>query len=256
MKTNLPVYVISLARAADRRESITALLDADGVEYELVDAVDGAQLDMNDCTPPVNLEKCWKRYGIVMPKGAVGCALSHINIWKRMIAEQTEYAVVLEDDARWQPDFWEVANKLPGIEWYWDAVLLCGVSVGRYKQVVCELSDSRELVRYHRLGRRATAYIIALSGANKLVRQLREIDTPFDIAWKDHWHTDMYFYEVAPPMADHSCEASTIDYKGTRPELNPMQKIRYQLWRNYRSYRRRRYHLTHPRKLREPSGER
>jgi len=38
---NIPVYVISLARAADRRESITALLDADGIEYELVDGWTG-----------------------------------------------------------------------------------------------------------------------------------------------------------------------------------------------------------------------
>jgi len=113
---NLPVYVISLARAADRRESITALLDADGVEYELVDAVDGRELNLSACDPPLNRDKCWKRYAVVMPAGAVGCALSHLQLWKRMIAEQTEYAMVLEDDARWQTDFWEVANKLPGIK--------------------------------------------------------------------------------------------------------------------------------------------
>ena len=77
---NLPVYVISLARAADRRESITALLNADGIEYELVDAVDGRQLDLNACNPPVNPDKCWKRYGVVMPAGAVGCALSLARI--------------------------------------------------------------------------------------------------------------------------------------------------------------------------------
>jgi len=196
---NIPVYVISLARAADRRESITALLDADGVEYELVDAVDGRELDVSACTPPLNRDKCRKRYGVVMPAGAVGCALSHLQLWKRMIAEQTPFAIVLEDDARWQPDFWEVANKLPSIKWYWDAVLLCGVTTGRYKQTVCRLSDARELVRYHRLGRRTTAYIIALGGAKKLTRQIREIDAPIDIMWKDHWHSDMYFYEVAPP---------------------------------------------------------
>jgi len=36
---NIPVYVISLSRAADRRESITALPDADGIGYEMVDVV-------------------------------------------------------------------------------------------------------------------------------------------------------------------------------------------------------------------------
>jgi len=78
--------------------------------------------------------------------------------------------------------------------------LLCGVTTGRYKQVVCRLSDARELVRYHRLGRRTTSYIIALGGAKKLVQQIREIDAPIDIMWKDHWRSDMYFYEVAPPL--------------------------------------------------------
>lgn len=53
MKTSIPVYAISHTRAVDRRESTTALLDADGIEYELVDAVDRRELDLNDCNPSV-----------------------------------------------------------------------------------------------------------------------------------------------------------------------------------------------------------
>ena len=252
---NFPTYIISLARAKDRRRSITALLDADKVQYELTDAVDGEQLDLNNCTPPVRQDICFERYvhrpkkghegSLVLSKGQVGCALSHIGLWKRMIAEQTPVALIMEDDARWQPDFWRIAEQLPAIEWHWDAVLLCGVTAGRHKRVICKLSDTRELVRYHRLGRRTTAYMVTLAGAKKLCRQFNEITGPIDIVWKDHWHTDMAFYEVAPPMSDHSYDTPTIDYPDKLTPLTPMHKLRRQLYRNHRNWRRRRYHLTH-----------
>ena len=100
---NMPVYVISLARAADRRAGIIDRLTVAGMKYEIVDAVDGETLDLNSFGD--------RLVNRSMTKGAIGCFLSHYNLWQRMIAEQIPTAIVLEDDALWDEDFFEVAEN-------------------------------------------------------------------------------------------------------------------------------------------------
>ena len=43
-------YVISLARSLDRRAHITAELAKTGLDYEIITAVDGRELDVRDTT--------------------------------------------------------------------------------------------------------------------------------------------------------------------------------------------------------------
>ena len=42
-----PIFVISLARAVERRADMIRRLDALNIRYEIVDAVDGADLDLS-----------------------------------------------------------------------------------------------------------------------------------------------------------------------------------------------------------------
>jgi len=86
----IPVFVISLERARDRRALITAHLDRLRIEYDLMDAVEGAQLDpgyRTSVNPRGN-----------MSPGALGCYLSHLRVYEQVIARQIPVALVLEDD--------------------------------------------------------------------------------------------------------------------------------------------------------------
>ena len=86
----IPVYVISLARASERRQLITRHLDGLGFEYTMIDAVEGAKLSdeyMQTVNPNRN-----------MSPGVLGCYLSHIQVYERIVADQTPVALILEDD--------------------------------------------------------------------------------------------------------------------------------------------------------------
>ena len=86
----IPVFVISLASAVERRAQIRSHLGELGVEYEIVDAVRGTDLDPNfrkEVNPDAN-----------MSPGALGCYLSHIKVYERMVREKLPAALVLEDD--------------------------------------------------------------------------------------------------------------------------------------------------------------
>lgn len=89
----MKIFVINLARSTERRKCIEQQLSLLNLEYEIVEAVDGSQLSYTDImkeTRPLNY---------ALSCGEVGCALSHINIYKKIVSEGIPMALVLEDDA-------------------------------------------------------------------------------------------------------------------------------------------------------------
>ncbi|WP_397322255.1 glycosyltransferase family 25 protein [Pantoea agglomerans] len=87
------IFVINLARSTERRACIEKQLSHLDLEYEIVEAVDGSQLSYTDImkeTRPLNY---------ALSCGEVGCALSHINIYRKIASEGIPMALILEDDA-------------------------------------------------------------------------------------------------------------------------------------------------------------
>lgn len=89
----IPIYVISLARAVARRREITAHLNKLGLRFELVDAVDGARI-------PAEERRAMQVPGRDLLPGHLGCYLSHIEAHRRIEEGTAPLALILEDDAR------------------------------------------------------------------------------------------------------------------------------------------------------------
>jgi glycosyl transferase, family 25 len=109
-------YVINLARSLDRREHITAELKKTGLDYEIITAVDGRDLDLRDSTI---IDPSFQT-NVVCSAGSAGAALSHLNVYRKVIADGLDVALVLEDDVM-LPDCLEslanaVADQLSGSE--------------------------------------------------------------------------------------------------------------------------------------------
>lgn len=87
-------YVVNLARSLDRRAHITAELRKTGLNYEIFTAVDGRDLDLSDSSiiDPSFVAN------VVLAAGTAGCALSHMGIYEKIIADELDIALVLEDD--------------------------------------------------------------------------------------------------------------------------------------------------------------
>lgn len=96
MNQTIPVFVISLARAAERRATICNHLKRLGIEYRLIEAVDGAAL------PKAQVSRIIAP-GITMHPGTVGCYLSHLLCYETIRDENIPLACVLEDDAHLDP---------------------------------------------------------------------------------------------------------------------------------------------------------
>ena len=101
----VPIYVINLERRPDRKEEIKTKLDNLGIKnYEFVNAIDGKQLTEDDLSTHYNNVRA-KDIHREMKKTEVACALSHIECAKNIVANNLDYAIVLEDDAELTYEF-------------------------------------------------------------------------------------------------------------------------------------------------------
>jgi glycosyl transferase family 25 len=117
-------YVINLARSVDRRAHITGELRKTGLDYEIITAVDGRDLDLSDHTlvDPSLTTNMGLPAGAVggLPAGTAGAALSHLSVYRKMLADGLDRALVLEDDVILPADIGgladAVADQLTGAE--------------------------------------------------------------------------------------------------------------------------------------------
>ncbi|MEW7314948.1 glycosyltransferase family 25 protein [Buttiauxella gaviniae] len=87
-------FIVSLESDIDRRKEMALLCEEHSLSYEFINAVDGRKLPLEVATIVTH-----DFHNSKLTRGEIGCALSHLNIYSKMVAEDTPHALVLEDDA-------------------------------------------------------------------------------------------------------------------------------------------------------------
>lgn len=94
------VYVINLDRSVDRWTRMKDQCRRLGLLCQRVPAVDGSKLSKEEISRSAT-RFCQNFCTTSM----IGCALSHIGVWKRIIQQGHEHTLVMEDDADLVPTF-------------------------------------------------------------------------------------------------------------------------------------------------------
>lgn len=102
----LPCYCISLARRPDRWRRFSAQPElAKLPKLERLDAVDGKLIDVknderiNPFTKRNIINHSRRSHEEIDSAGAIGCALSHREAWRKVIDSGAPYGFIMEDDA-------------------------------------------------------------------------------------------------------------------------------------------------------------
>jgi glycosyl transferase family 25 len=106
------VFVVNLPQQAERREFISAQLKVAGIGAEIIEAVDGRRLSAQELAACYREDAAKALLPGGMTAGEVGCALSHLSIYRRMLERGLPWAVVMEDDALLGRDFRPVLNAV------------------------------------------------------------------------------------------------------------------------------------------------
>jgi GR25 family glycosyltransferase involved in LPS biosynthesis len=84
-----------------------------------VSAVDGSALNIDQIPRNIITEKGISdakhnsgQFGISLTPGGIGCALSHRAVWQRIVDENLDHVLILEDDIRINDDFYEKIDKI------------------------------------------------------------------------------------------------------------------------------------------------
>lgn len=157
-----------MARDVERMASMTSQLGGLGLPFERIEAVDGRKLTAQQRGQLYS--DLWYRlfHGAPMSNGNLGCSLSHRKIYGIMVQRNLDWAIILEDDAVFDPDFAKMADEIEKSTRAFDMVQL--FSFRQPKTVVGEVGKGQlQIMTYGNHHSSTAAYALRLAGAKKLL---------------------------------------------------------------------------------------
>ncbi|RYD81650.1 MAG: glycosyltransferase family 25 protein, partial [Sphingobacteriales bacterium] len=173
--------VVNLRRSIARRIYIQEKLLHYNIPFEMFEAVDGNELcetELNEIYAKGSYFKT--RYGRVMNIGEIGCALSHIGLYKKILEEKIPYAIILEDDIEFDERLSHIVQNNHSVEKllnHFDLVLLgyADTDLNYRKPGICSVWKRIKLDHIIKAGVPVSrcwgtiGYLISLKGAEKLL---------------------------------------------------------------------------------------
>jgi len=189
-------FVISLKRAAQRRAHMSGQLDRMRMPFEFFDAVDGAALSEEQVRAVYDEERARQTFWGPLNRGEIGCALSHIGVWRVIAEQRVPCALVLEDDALLDPATPEILAALPRLMNPDDVVVLVKTNDNTFFFRQADLPAGRRLVYVNQPLYTATGYVLGSGAAARLIARALPLRAPIDF-----WYHDIGFKGITPIRA-------------------------------------------------------
>lgn len=193
------MFVINLPEAVERRTFIEAQLRALGMTYEIFPATRGSALTADDWLAHADVRAFARYEGRSMLPGELGCALSHIGIYRQVLDRALPMALILEDDACLNPNVPRVAEALERCVSASEAraILLTWASVVGPVQrgklwAGYQLTAAKSAVCTH-------GYVITRAAAERLIAALYPVRHPADCWTWMRRHGVLRIDAVVPP---------------------------------------------------------
>lgn len=175
------VLVINLDSSVDRMTSMQKQLDALSIPFERISAVRGSLLSAEEKARVYNLRVNQDKYDKVLNDGEIGCYLSHVRCWERIVKDELDFALILEDDAILTQELKGFLEVLPSLSTDWDYIKLSHGSKTKDALDAIELGNGLSLCRCLKLPSTTTGQFVSLSGARKLLADAYPIARPIDM---------------------------------------------------------------------------
>jgi glycosyl transferase family 25 len=195
----ITIFIINLKKDIDRKAHLITICKKHNLDYRFIEAVNGNLLDKSEINEIYSEEKAIKQIGKPLTKGEIGCALSHLSIYKTMVKENIEKAIIFEDDIDIDDNFNKVIKHIDNLQKDWELVLLGynayikkeedNISSYRYQKTLVEHYKS---VRLLDKAYSAYAYLLNLKGAKKLIGYLETLTQPIDYLTGDENYINVY----------------------------------------------------------------
>lgn len=211
---SIPTFFINRDCDEERRSSVCAHLSNANMTAERVPGVEGLNV-------PDQFREFFFEGSALHSKlkpGEVGCYASHLVAMQRMLDQNLDYALILEDDAILPADTAEIVRDvIASMPKGWDLVHLCKDS-NRAVKIISALDGDRQLVRYSRVPETTTGYLVSRSGARKFLKPMKRY-WPIDTDFRQPWRFGLEIYGVTPCIIKPEGFASAIHLMGNHSRL-------------------------------------
>lgn len=230
----MKIFVINLPKDTERKASIEGQLNALGLEAEFIEAIYGKVLKKEE------VEKLCPRFNDMgMSIGELGCSLSHLAVYEKIVSENIEAALILEDDATLKSDLIEVINFSHKIVKSRKPNVILLNKTNEYFDAFKKRIDSKYSLVHVIDSAVAIGYIINNSAAKKLINFLTPVKYKAD-EWKLLREKGVIkLYGVVPPIITPIDAPSTIgkriyyltEYDKCNQKRTLKETLKLALWR-------------------------
>lgn len=229
-----PVFIVNLDNAPARMKSMDKQCKDMDIAYQRISAVKGVDLSIDEVNIEYSKELNKKHFRYDLSLGEIGCYMSHRKIWRKMVEEKIEFAVVLEDDLIIQKNF---SNMFSSINSLKDYELIKLADNRDYASIDSkEIDKNNELINYKKIPNCTTGYTINLDAAIKLLSRekfYRPVD--IDMQFCRELHLSVYGLRPYPIIENSSFESDIVTLNGGLHDTNTTTffrnlKYRLSLW--------------------------
>lgn len=166
---NVITYVISLESRNDRRKYIEIELKKHDIQFNFFNATNGEALKKED------IQYFTKRSKANLSSGSIGCAISHMSVWERILNDDSSNLyLIFEDDIVLSNDFsTKLINLLAELPINFDLIYLGGFN-NRARDIQYFVNNN--MFRSYNPRRGMYGYIINSKSAKKLIDFVKPID--------------------------------------------------------------------------------
>lgn len=213
------VFLLNLDRSKDRLSSCIDEFTRLNVDFERIQAIYGADLKPKELQEVYSHQLNVKSYHKDLNVGEIGCYLSHRLAWQKIVEEKLDFAVIFEDDFRFQcEDFNLVVKSVADIGRPWFYIKL-SAREKQLKKIKSQALSEFQLILLSKVPARTCAQIVSYEGALRLLDTSKKIIRPIDVDLKYWWEKGITVEALRPaPIKALDGGESVIAELGARKE--------------------------------------
>jgi len=198
-------FVINLKTSTERKKHMNTICSNYRIKPFFFDAVNGQDIHPQELSIIYSRNEAIKSIGRELSLNEIGCALSHKLIYQKIINENIQYSLILEDDVFFGKDLISILEKINEFPDDLELALLGHHPEGSRNEPTQKsywgsqkINSKHSLARLTELGCGTYGYLISNTGANKLLSELDLIRMPIDhLTGND---SGINVYGIFPPV--------------------------------------------------------
>ncbi|WP_162147074.1 glycosyltransferase family 25 protein [Holospora obtusa] len=239
--SGISVFVINLDKDIHRYHDILPLVQTLGFPFSRVSGVIGKTLSKSFVEKFVDKHGYKLAFNGATPgAGELGCFLSHVKVWALFLNSNSEFALILEDDATFDPvNLESVLKELIKFRHQWD---ICSLFLPpRFSGsffCIKKFSFSQSIVRFLTETSGTVGMLVNRNAARALLSKAQRYVLPVDHYVQRTWEfgNSLQFAGLVPGLVTEKEGDSAIELQGRRERakktfcFNQLQRIRSQIF--------------------------